>query len=274
MLCFFFYMKHYALYSVLVLLFCTTAQADWVHEKVAYDLDGTEFRGHLIYKESAAMGRHNLPGIFMVPNWMGPDTASTLRKAKEIAGDEFAVFIADMYGVDVRPENSKAAGEAAGFVRGDRELMRARAAKGIKVFKALAHEHPVQPDKLLGIGFCFGGGTLLEYARTGSESLNGIVSFHGDLASPTLKTDAKKVKIPLLVLHGADDPYVPQEDVQAFIAAMQNGEVDDWTLVQFSGAVHSFTDPTADSDSARYHPRSAKRAFEMMEDFAEEVLAK
>jgi dienelactone hydrolase len=74
------------------------------------------------------------------------------------------------------------------------------------------------------------------------------------------------------VLHGADDPYVPQSDVQAFIAAMQDGDVEDWTLVQFSNTVHSFTDPTADSDGARYHPRTAERAFEMMEDFADEVL--
>jgi len=250
----------------------TTAQAEWVHEKVVYELDGTEFRGHLIYNQDAAMGAHNLPGIFMVPNWMGPDTPATLKKAKEIADDGFAVFIADMYGTEVRPGNGKEAGKAAGFVRGDRELMRARAHKAIQVFKAFAHEHPINTDKLLGIGFCFGGGTLLEYARSGSEELQGIVSFHGDLASPTLEADAAKVKTPLLVLHGAADPYVPQPDVQAFISAMQDGEVDDWTLVQFSNTVHSFTDPTADSDGARYHPRTAERAFKMMADFADEVL--
>lgn len=265
-------MKIRSLITALILFFSTIAQAEWIHEKVNYKLDGTHFRGHLIYKESAAMGRHNLPGIFMVPNWMGPDKAATLEKAKDVAGDAFAVFVADMYGTEVRPANGKEAGAAAGFVRSDRELMRARAHKAIQVFKALAEKHPIDPDKVLGIGFCFGGGTLLEYARSGSEELNGIVSFHGDLMSPTLKADAKAVKTPLLVLHGADDPYVPQSDVQAFISAMQEGNVSDWQLVQFSGAVHSFTDPTADSDGARYHERTAERAFEMMDDFAEEVL--
>jgi len=208
----------------------------------------------------------------MVPNWMGPDTAGTIEKAKRVAGDEFAVFIADMYGTGVRPANAQEAGQAASFVRSDRQLMRARAAKALQVFKLLAREHPIQPGKLLGIGFCFGGGTLLEYARSGADDLRGIVSFHGDLASPTLAADAGKVKIPLLVLHGADDPYVPQQDVQAFIDALQTGSVEDWQLVQFSGTVHSFTDPGAASDGARYHPRSARRAFEMMEDFAQEVL--
>ena len=266
-------MKHHAIYALIALLFgSATAQAEWIHEKITYQVDGENFRSHLIYQHSAAMGRHDLPGIFMVPNWMGPDTPGTLEKAKQVAGDNFAVFIADMYGTTVRPTNAKEAGAAASFVRGDRELMRARAAKALGVFKSLANEHPIQSDQLLGIGFCFGGGTLLEYARSGADDLRGIVSFHGDLASPTLAADADTVKIPLLVLHGADDPYVPQKDVQAFISAMKKGEVADWTLVQFSNTVHSFTDPTAASEGARYHPRSAKRAFGMMKDFAGEVM--
>lgn len=242
-----------------------------VHETVSYELDGTTFRGHLIY-EAPDAGDRPLPGILMVPNWMGPDTTATLRKAREIAEDDFAVFVVDMYGTNLRPANAAEAGQAAGAIRADRALMRARAAKAVEIFKGLAATHPINPDKTLGIGFCFGGGTLLEYARSGSTALDGIVSFHGDLMSPTLEADAGAVATPLLVLHGADDPYVPQSDVQSFVAAMQAGKVADWTLVQFSGTVHSFTDPTASSDGARYHPRSAKRAFELMEEFAEEVL--
>ncbi|MFW5874260.1 MAG: dienelactone hydrolase family protein, partial [Verrucomicrobiota bacterium] len=84
--------------------------------------------------------------------------------------------------------------------------------------------------------------------------------------------DAGEIEIPLLVLHGADDPSVPQPDVQAFVEAMRKGGVEDWTLVQFSDTVHSFTNPEADSDGSRYHERSADRAFEMMDDFAEEVM--
>lgn len=265
-------MKSTIAISLLASLTLVADDDDWVHQKVDYTIGDTDFRGHLIYDEDAADEDGPLPAIFMVPNWMGPDTEATLTKAKEIADDEFAVFVADMYGTAVRPANSSEAGEAAGFVRADRDLMRARAAKGVEVFSGLDDQHPIDSDRMMGIGFCFGGGTLLEYARGGSDALKGIVSFHGDLTSPTLEKDADQVVTPLLVLHGADDPYVPQEDVQVFIKAMQAGEVADWTFVQFSGAVHSFTDPTADSDGARYHERTAERAFEMMEDFAEEWL--
>ncbi|MEO0511216.1 MAG: dienelactone hydrolase family protein [Verrucomicrobiota bacterium] len=253
----------------LILFSAIGLHADFVKEPISYELDEAKFSGHLIYTQKT---KGKLPGILFVPNWMGPDTEATLEKAMEIADDSFAVFVVDMYGVNVRPKDWKEAGAAAGFVRGDRALMRTRAQKAIDVFKGLAEDHPIDPEKMLAIGFCFGGGTLLEYARVGTEDLDGIVSFHGDLMSPTLEADAGKTEIPLLVLHGADDPYVPQEHVQEFIATMQSGGVDDWQLVQFSGAVHSFTDPTADSDGARYHKRTAERAFEMMDDFAEEVL--
>lgn len=251
---------------------CTFCLGGWIQEPVAYELDKTEFRGLVVYDEELLEAEDRVPGIFMVPNWMGPDTAASLEKAKEIAGDDFIVFIADLYGVNVRPGNASEAAEAAGFVRADRLLMRARTAKAFGAFQSLANQHPIDPSRMLGVGFCFGGGALLEYARSGSDQLEGIVSFHGDLASPTLERDAHEVRTPLLVLHGAEDPYVPQSDVEAFISAMRESQVDDWTLVQFSGAVHSFTDPTADSDGARYDKRTAGRAFEMMEEFAEDVL--
>lgn len=247
-----------------------TANADMLRTPVTYELDGTPFEGTLLYDEDAAVNKA-LPGIVMYPNWMGP-TENAFTKAEMIADDDFAVFVADMYGTAVRPTNSQEAGAAAGTVRGDRAMMRERALKAIEVFDALAEKHPIDTDKTLAIGFCFGGGTVLELARSGTDAVDGVVSFHGDLMSPTLDRDAPDIQIPQLILHGADDPYVPQEDVQAFIAAMQAGDVDDWTLVQFSGTVHSFTNPDADSDGSRYNERTAERAFEMMEEFAQEWL--
>mgnify|MGYP001051842133 CR=1 FL=1 len=80
----------------------------------------------------------------------------------------------------------------------------------------------IYADKTMAIGFCFGDGTVLELARTGTESIQGVVFFHGDLKSPTLKSDTKQIKMPVLVLLGADDPYVPQADVQTFVETMND----------------------------------------------------
>jgi dienelactone hydrolase len=246
------------------------ASAAMIQKTIPYQMNGVQFHGTLIYDDEIDDGE-SLPGIIMIPNWMGP-SENAYTKARLIADDDFAVFVADMYGVGVRPSNAAEAGKAAGLLRKDRPLMRERAQKAVDVFHALAEEHPINSDKTLAIGFCFGGGAVLELARTGTESIQAVVSFHGDLASPTLTADTKRIKIPVMVLHGADDPYVPQTDVQSFVETMQNNKINDWTLVQFSGAVHSFTNPEAISNGAHYDARTTRRAFKMMEDFAEEIL--
>lgn len=242
-----------------------TAGEGMVETAVSYELDGTLFESTLVHEADVD---EPVPGILMVPNWMGPTEAS-LEKAKDVAEEGWVVMMVDMYGVDVRPADSGEAAEAAGFVRSDRSLMRARLGKAHEMFlqkKGI----PLDRERLAAIGFCFGGGTVLEYARSGA-GLDAVVSFHGDLVSPTLEADSEKVQSRVLVLHGADDPYVPQEDVAAFREAML-ATTADWTLVQFGNAVHSFTDPQANAPGeAMYDPIVSERAFEFMEEFLEEL---
>lgn len=261
------------MYRLTAVLFCyaclaSLTEAAIVVKPVTYEVDNTVFEGMLVYDGDIRKAK---PGILMVPNWMGV-TDEAVARARQIADDDYVVFLVDMYGADVRPKNSEEAGEAAGFVRGDRPLMRQRAEAALATFKGSAQDGvPLDTRKLAAIGFCFGGGTVLELGRTGAD-LDAIVSFHGDLLSPTLETDAGKTRASVLVLHGADDPYVPQADVQQFIAAMQGTDVD-WQLVQFGNAVHSFTNPQANTPGkSQYDRLVAKRAYEYMDELFEEKL--
>jgi len=243
----------------------TTDGEGMVETVVSYELDGLVFESTIVHEADVD---EPVPGILMVPNWMGP-TESSLEKAKAVAEEGWAVMMVDMYGVEVRPADSEEAAEAAGFVRADRSLMRARLGKAHEVLLQ-RDDIPLIRERLAAIGFCFGGGTVLEYARSGAD-LDAVVSFHGDLVSPTLESDSGQVQSVVLVLHGADDPYVPQEDVAAFREAMLATEAD-WTLVQFGNAVHSFTDPQANAPGqAMYDPVVAERAFEFMEELLEEL---
>jgi dienelactone hydrolase len=90
--------------------------------------------------------------------------------------------------------------------------------------------------------YCFGGTTVLELARSGAE-IGGVVSFHGGLSTPE-PSDAKKIRAKVLVLHGADDPNVPPQEVAAFEQEMRQTGVD-WQLIAYGGAVHAFTDWSA-----------------------------
>lgn len=227
-------------------------------EVVRYEIDGTTFESTIVHHGTPAKA---MPGVLVVPNWMGP-TPAALQQCQQIAAGGYVVMMVDMYGVGTRPQDAKEAGAAAGAVRGDRAVMRARAQKALAVFRDQGKALGLDPAHVAAIGFCFGGGAVLELGRSGAD-VEAIVSFHGDLVSPTLAADAGKTKAKVLVCHGVNDPYVPQKDVQAFVEAYAKTAVD-WQVLQLGGAVHSFTDVGAASEGARYDERASKRAFAAM----------
>jgi dienelactone hydrolase len=122
------------------------------------------------------------------------------------------------------------------------------------------------------MGYCFGGTVALELAR-GGEDVSGIVTFHGGLdASDTVKTENIKAKV--LVLHGADDPLVPPQQVAAFQDEMREAGAD-WQMVFYGDAVHSFTQPDAGSDKSKgvaYNEKADERSWVAMKNFFQEVL--
>lgn len=146
--------------------------------------------------------------------------------------------------------------------------MRERARVGLEVLK----QHPITDvERLAAIGYCFGGTTVLELARSGVD-LRGVVSFHGGLSNPNPE-DSRKIRGKVLVLHGAEDPFVDKEQVDAFQEEMRAAQVD-WQLVLYSGAVHAFTVPQAGDDPSRgvaYHPQADRRSWEAMKTFLLEI---
>ncbi|MFI7864638.1 dienelactone hydrolase family protein [Ectopseudomonas khazarica] len=247
--------------------FAGLADAAVVAKAVPYEIDGEAFEGVLLYDDSVTTPR---PGLLAIPNWMGVND-DTVAKAARAAGSRYVVFLADMYGKAVRPSNADEARAAATSVRADRALMRRRAQAAVEVLKAQGDEVALDTRRLGAIGFCFGGGAVLELARSGAP-LQGFVSFHGNLDTPN-PADAKNIQAPVLVLHGADDPAVPQAQVDGFVAEMKAAGVD-WQLVSYGGAVHSFTDPKANVPGRnQYHPVVAARAFKAMNDLFDELFA-
>ncbi|NKQ10939.1 dienelactone hydrolase family protein [Pseudomonas sp. SST3] len=242
------------------------AEAAVVVKPLAYEIDGQAFEGLLVYDDAISTPR---PGLVMVPNWLGV-TERSAEKAARAAGKEYVVFMADLYGKTVRPSNPDEAKAAATTLRSDRGLMRTRGQAAVDAFRA-QNAVALDTGKMAAIGFCFGGGAVLELARSGAD-LDAFVSFHGNLDTPN-PDDASQIKAPVLVLHGADDPAVPKEQVEGFIAEMQATDVD-WQMNVYGNAVHSFTDPYANVPGRNeYNPLVAKRAFQSMNNLLDEVFA-
>jgi dienelactone hydrolase len=205
-------------------------------------------------------------GLLVFPNALGvsPDTLET---AHEIAAKGYVVLVVDLYGKDVRPTTLVDGSAAAGPLRKDPTRWRTLMNGALAVLRA---EPSVDPKKLGAIGFCFGGSCALELARSGAD-VRAVASLHGGVATQN-PDDAKSIKGSVFVLHGADDPFVPEADLRAFESEMRAAGVD-WQLIEFGGTVHSFTDKGANiPGKAVYSPRVVRRAFRMVHDFFDEVL--
>ncbi|WP_237474544.1 MULTISPECIES: dienelactone hydrolase family protein [unclassified Xanthomonas] len=231
---------------------------------VEWQVGKDTFSGVLVYDDAEHDKR---PGLVMVPNWRGVN-GSAVEKAKRLAGDDYVVLVADVYGKGKRPANDTEAGQFAGALKKDPATLRARALAAVAAVKGQAGKAPLDPARIGAVGFCFGGTTVLELVRAGAP-LAGVVSLHGGLATAA-PAAAGSAKAPVLVLNGADDKSVSRDDIAAFEQEM-NGAGADWQFVNFSGAVHCFAEADANSPpGCQYNPRAAKRAYRMLEDFFEE----
>jgi dienelactone hydrolase len=254
----------------LILLVCvlvaSSSFAALKTETVEYKQGETACEGNLAYDDATQDKR---PGVLVVHDWMG-NTDTSKRKADDLAKLGYVAFACDIYGKGVRPKDRTEAAAQAGTYKKDRPLLRARVQAALDVLKKQPN---VDASKISAIGFCFGGTTVLELARSGAD-IAGVVSFHGGLDTPT-PDDAKNIKGKVLVLHGADDKFV-NNDVPAFQEEMRKGNVD-WQFVSYGGAVHSFTNRAAGNDNSTgsaYNEKADKRSWQAMKDFFGEIFTK
>jgi dienelactone hydrolase len=234
-------------------------------QKVEYKQGDTVCEGLLVYDDLFKGPR---PGVIVAHQWKGVTDYEKMR-AELLALRGHVALCADIYGKGVRADNPKDAAALAGKYKSDRPLLRARVNAALDF---LRKQERVNSNQIAAIGYCFGGTTVLELARSGANVL-GVVSFHGGLNTPT-PADAKNIKAKVLALHGADDPFVPDTEVLAFQKEMRDAKVD-WQLVAYGGAVHSFTDKNAGNDNSKgsaYNAAADLRSWREMKMFLDEML--
>jgi dienelactone hydrolase len=231
--------------------------------EIDYTARGVACRGYLA-RPADAVAR---PGVLVVHDWLGVGDHVRMR-AEMLARLGYVAFAADIFGADVRPSDAEAPAVAARYY-GNPALWRERVVGG---FTRFLQEPNLDRARCAAIGYCFGGASVLQLARTGAD-LKAVVSFHGGLhAGPA--GEANQIKAKLLILHGANDPHVTDQQVQAFVNELRATPSVDWQLVVYSGAMHAFAVPTTNSPEhgAQYNPAAEQRSWRAMRTFLAQTL--
>jgi dienelactone hydrolase len=225
-----------------LLCFSGLAAAAVVGKPVEYQAGGMTFKGYLAYDDAVSGKR---PGVLVVHEWWGLNDYAR-KRADMLAAQGYTALAVDMYGDGKEATHPKDAARFAGEVR---ENMGAATLRFIAADNFLKAQPTVDANHISAIGYCFGGGIVLEMARRGVD-LDLVASFHGSLGTE-MPAEPGDVKAKVLVYHGADDPFVKPEQVQAFKTEMKNAGVD-YSFTDYPGAKHAFTNPEADKNGKKF----------------------
>lgn len=250
--------------GICMIMMCATGAKGAVQgQEVKYPAGDTQLKGYLAYDDSVQGGR---PGILVVHEWWGHDDYARNR-ARMLAELGYTALAVDMYGGGKKADHPDDARKFASEVKQNFSLAKTRFLAAL----ALLQQHPtVDPKRIAAIGYCFGGGIVLEMARAGVD-LGGVVSFHGSLSTAN-PAKAGVVKAKVLVLNGADDPFVKAEDIARFKQEMDAAGIS-YRLVNYPGAKHAFTNPDADGYGKRfglplaYNAEADKESWKAMQEF-------
>jgi dienelactone hydrolase len=232
--------------------------------EIEYDADGTTMVGSLAVPDDQGPR----PAVLIAHEANGLDDIQKDR-ARQLADLGYVAFALDYQGGGRPPAFADAQARTA-LLWDDPDRMRAVAGAGLDVLLA---EPATDRTKVAAIGYCFGGALMLELGRTGAD-LKAVIGFHPGLRT-TRPADTANIRGRVLVLVGADDPYVTPHDRAAFEAEMRDAGVA-WELHLYGGVGHTYTHPNAaaaDLPGLRYDPRAATRSWRAMLELLDEVLA-
>jgi dienelactone hydrolase len=236
-------------------------------ESVSYGNDSIALSGFVAYDENSDARR---PAVLVVPEWWGI-TDFPKRMATEVAKLGFVAFTVDMYGNGKVADNPDTAGKWATPFYNNPQLAKSRFDAALAKLKTYAQ---VDTSKIAAIGYCFGGGMVLNMARLG-EDLKGVVSFHGNLVGVPL--DKNKLKAAILVCQGGADQFVKPDEVAKFRKAMDSAGVS-YTFKTYEGAMHAFTNPEATALGKKfslpiaYNAAADSSSWQEMKTFFDKVL--
>lgn len=233
-------------------------QTQAIHtESITYTVDGQTLVGYMAYDTSISTKR---PGILVVHEWQGINDYAK-KRAVDLAEEGYVAFALDMYG-DGKEIPRTEAREKSGAVGSDFPLIERRFNAALDILKDVEY---VDPTKIAAIGYCFGGGIVLNMARMGTD-INGVVGFHSSV-NTGLTAEKGDIKTKILAFQGDEDPAAPVEKRNAFVEELKNSEADFSYVIYENLPAHNFTNPAGQT----YYEDEANMAWASMLVFFESI---
>ena len=238
-------------------------------ERISYQAGNITGKGALVWNDKVSGKR---PLLLVMPNWLGV-TDTIIKRAEQMAGDKYIAFVACMYGEGKTAEGPPESQDLMMAVRSDRVEGRKRVNAALQALIAEADKRGIgDSTKKAAVGFCFGGGNVLELARSGAD-LDAVVCLHGDLAT-TMPAKKGDIKAAIFVIHGSKDPVSGEDDRNALEDELDGAEAN-WQMLTFGGRLHSFAEEETDMPGfAKYHAGAAHQTYRMLDDFIQDAFAK
>lgn len=237
-------------------------------ERIKYQAGNVMAHGALVWNDKVTTKR---PLLLVMPNWLGV-TDTIIKRAEKMAGDKYIALVADMYGEGKTADGPPESQDLMMAVRSDRVEGRKRVNAALQTLIAEGGKRGIgDTSKKAAVGFCFGGGNVLELARSGAD-LDAVVCLHGDLAT-TMPAKKGDIKTAIFVIHGTKDPVAPKADRDALEAELDGAEAN-WQMLDFGGRLHSFSEEETDMPGvAKYHAGAAYQTYRMLDDFIQDAFA-
>lgn len=254
-------------FIVLLISLPLLAFAKITGKTVQYKAGDVTLKGYIAYDNSLKGKR---PAVIVVHEWWGLNEYPK-KRAEMLAKLGYVAFAADMYGDGKFVDNPTDAQKSAGESMKDPGLLKSKFLAAMEVLKQDEH---VDPSKIAAIGYCYGGGVVLNMARAGVD-LRGVVSFHGSLGA-VIPAQSGNVKAKILVCSGAADKFISEKDVEGFKKEMKDAGAD-LTYVAYEGALHAFSNPKATEIGKKfnmpiaYNEKADKGSWTEMQKFLKTV---
>ncbi len=246
------------------MLTISTAHSKIITETVRYTISQTEYTSYISYDDSI---REKRPGVLVVHEWWGLN-AYARQRMEMLAELGYVALAVDMYGTGKVTDNPDQARTWMQEATADVEWWRETATAGIERLK----QHPlVDASRIAAIGYCFGGGTVIQLAYGGID-IAGVVSFHGSLPAAD-ESSFGNIKARMLIAHGNADSFIPRETLTRFQDTLDQAGAN-WNMITYGNARHGFTNPNAHKrgmEALEYNAYADKHSWQAMKTFFDEI---